>query len=413
MLRASVLLLMLVWQIDASHFRNSSAVKAGKDAPVASISKKDKEDAEAVGGLVKGLNALANGATGEAGAAMRRKYMTRSQALVTNSTNVKTTGQSKKTKEDKENDEAIAGLVNGLNKLPMQNGKASPVAARMANLKNTALVSHAAPTAEVASKDANRIQRAQHALDKAEEATKSVDQEAAEARKDAESTKEALKTTKAAAALVSSKTTPAQKADAASAGGEQMPTKPQTPKTQKEDKEEKEAVSSFVNGLSKIPMRNGKISPVGVRMATRKKSALVSHAATPVPKPAATSAKSEEKPQKPQTPKTQKEDKDEKEAVSSFVNGLSKIPMRNGKVSPIGVRMATAAQRKKSALVSHAAPSAQKAAAPVDARDAEQNQRIQHALELADEEEKSVAQEEKEAHQEAEEARKLVRGPSK
>jgi uncharacterized protein with von Willebrand factor type A (vWA) domain len=496
MLQASILLLNLVLQIHANHFRNSTAVKPSKGVPTApnpgasksktessSKSRQDKEEAAAIGGLVKGLNAL-DGATGEAGAAMRQKYMTRNQALVTNSTkatkvkNDKTvedkeqkeaisglvdglnklpmrggkvspigarianlkkaalvsdkntskahTQKAAMSKEDKENEEAIAGLVNGLKKLPMRDGKASPIAARMANIKNaaknTALVSHKAPTAEVASKDAGRIQRAEHALEKADAAEKSVQQEAAEGHKDAQIAKETLKTKKVAAVLVSS--TPP------SPPPSKKPTKPSTPKARKEDKDEEEAVSSFVKGLAKIPMRNGKVSPVGARMATaaqRRKSALVSQAAPPAQKVVAASAKGDQKPTKSKDPKSAKEDKEEEEAVSSFVNGLSKIPMRNGKVSPVGARMATAAKRKKSALMSNAAPPLPKAqtspekalvshsttTTAVNARDAEQNKRIQHALEAADEEEKSVSHEEKEAHDEAEEARKIVKESSK
>jgi len=443
MLSASIVLLNLAFQIHGSDFRNGTAVKSStaaqnvqskpaaskaKDKP-APKTKQDKEEDEAIGGLVNGLNAL-EGAGGLAGAAMRRKYMDRSQALVAHSMDIATAhyveqfeersqslatnstqpkekedneekeavaglvnGLSKipmrngkisthgvhranlkkavlvanasatkaiapkspKSKEDKDEDEAITGLVNGLNKLPMRGGKVSPVAARMANLKRkTALVSHVAPTAEEASKDAERVKRAQSAVEKAEAAEKSVEQEAAEAHKEAQSTKEALKEKKPAAVLVSRKAPPAK--------SNQKPTKVQSPKNEQEGKEEREGVAGLVNGLSKIPMKNGKISTHGVRMATaaqRKKSSLVSHAAPVIPS----------------KPKDQ--------------------------------------TSKKSALLSHAAPATTTTVRPasVNAGDAEAqlNKRVQHALELADAAEASVNQDEKEAHEEAEEARKFAK----
>jgi len=166
MLSASIVLLNLAFQIHGSDFRNGTAVKSStaaqnvqskpaaskaKDKP-APKTKQDKEEDEAIGGLVNGLNAL-EGAGGLAGAAMRRKYMDRSQALVAHSMDIATAhyveqfeersqslatnSTQPKEKEDNEEKEAVAGLVNGLSKIPMRNGKISTHGVHRANLKKS------------------------------------------------------------------------------------------------------------------------------------------------------------------------------------------------------------------------------------------------------------------------------------
>jgi len=335
MMRASVLFLTLLCQIHAAHLRNSSKAEAAVHA---------KPAAQTV--PASNLKTKANDAS---------KVVVAHSTPHANATNMKSKPQTDKEKKaDKEEREAIGNLVNGLSKLPMQGGKVSAVGARMANIahnaKKAALVSHPSTPAQKEERqkklaqravdDAAQKERAQQALEKAEAAEKTVEQEKIDAHKAAEESKEALK--KKAAALVAGKMAPPTK------GTEKQTKAPAAKKT-----------------------KDTKTAP----------------------------------PTKPNAKPTQAlKEKEEKEGLAGLVNGLSKVPMKNGKVSQAGVRMANIAHNaKKAALVSHAA-----SPDPVDPKEVEQAKRIQHALELADEAEKPIPEEEKAAHEEAEEARKLV-----
>lgn len=451
-MRILVLLLPLAWHAHAAILRNVTGSKPAlkmqkkeNNAIATPKTKQDKEEHEAIAGLVKGLNSLES-AGGKTAQAVRRKAMRRNEVLVahksshTNVTNMATNHQKpedKKTKEDKEDDEAIGSLVKGLNRLPMRGGQVSKSGAAIAAMKGKkeALVSRnvATPGASPA-QEAEKTKEDKEGEKSASAFVNGINKIPMQNGKiSANGVRRVLATRKAKAAL-------AVKHQMHESG---IPATIATPGAQpasksEEDKEGEKAASAFVNGLSKIPTKNGKVSPNGVRrvLATQKAKAALAvknqtHVSPPSPPPhhdapstTTTTTTTTTTATTTTAAKKQKheEDKEGLKAASAFVNGLSKIPMKNGKISPSAVRQVLATRTKNAALIRNlvAQPGADAlvahAAAPhatVNARDAEQAKRIEHALAMADAAEKSVNQFEKEAHEEAEEARKLLKSPSK
>lgn len=167
----------------------------------------------------------------EAPAALPKQEVRHNQTKPTGAQNLK------ENKEKKDGAEEVAGLVKGLNALPMKDGKASPVAAKIANLKKSAmLVAREPPSTQAGSKPAEHENRQQHTLKKADSAEKSTKQ----------------------AQLSNTK-----------------PTGVQTAKDAKGKKDEAEAVAGLVNGLNALPTKGGKASPVGARIANLRKPSML------------------------------------------------------------------------------------------------------------------------------------------
>jgi len=139
----------------------ATKAKPAKEAQLEA--KKEKENAEAIGGLVEGLNSLDKSSGATAIAWSHKKPVALVAPSTPNSTKpqVSTKAQDKAKKEKEEAAAGIGGLVKGLNSLPMSHGKVNPAQARLMK-KSAALVSHSATPA-----NATKPQLSTKAQDKA------------------------------------------------------------------------------------------------------------------------------------------------------------------------------------------------------------------------------------------------------